>query len=63
MEPVLDVPLRVSDDGLLVVQGHYNTLPYQVRFSMKYIHGREQWKLFGIDVDLKKAEPEAPTDK
>jgi Domain of unknown function (DUF4878) len=53
-KPIFDAPPQVSIDGLLVVGGHYETQPYRVFFSMKYMYELPKWKLFGLDVSLRK---------
>ena len=53
-EPVLDGPPQVSTDGLLITSGHYDTEPYKVFFSLKFQYELPKWKLFGIDVTLRK---------
>jgi len=50
----LDGPPVISPEGILVVNGHFNTAPYQVYFSMKFIYEQPWWKLFGLDVRLQK---------
>jgi hypothetical protein len=60
----------VSADGIMSVSGYYDTKPYMVRFGLKFIYeqpaavlrrpdrapleGTRDWKLFGIDVNLRK---------
>ncbi len=53
LEPVFDNPPMISSDGLLLVSGHYPTKPYVVTFSLKFIYELPDWKLFGLDVDLR----------
>jgi hypothetical protein len=53
-KPILDGPPQVSTDGLLVMSGHFDTQPYRVVFSMKFIYELPKWKLFGLDVSLRK---------
>lgn len=53
MEPILDPPPQITTDGLLLVTGHYPSKPYQVVFALKYIYELPNWKLFGIDVNLR----------
>lgn len=52
MTPVYDVPPSLNQDGLLHVQGHFNTKPYRLNFEFEYIYELPWWKLFGIDVNL-----------
>ena len=53
-EPILDGPPQVSTDGLLLVSGSYATEPYRVFFALKFQYELPKWKLFGIDVSLRK---------
>ncbi len=54
VEPVWTAPVAVGTDGLLVLAGYFPTEPYRVHFSLKYIYELPSWKLFGIDVNLRK---------
>jgi hypothetical protein len=54
VEPVFDGPAHVSTEGLLVISGSYPTNPYRVIFSLRFIYELPKWKLFGIDVTLRK---------
>jgi hypothetical protein len=53
-KPIFDGPPQVTTDGLMVVTGHYPTEPYRVAFSMKFMYELPKWKLFGLDVSLRK---------
>jgi len=54
MEPIFDGPAQVSNEGLLMVSGQYATEPYRMFFTLKFYYELPKWKLFGIDVTLKK---------
>lgn len=54
LDPVFDEQPKISADGLLVISGHYPWDPYKVAFQVKYMYELNHWKLFGIDVNLKK---------
>lgn len=54
LEPVLDEQPQISADGLLIITGHYPWKPYKVFFNLKFMHEADQWRLFGIDVNLKR---------
>ena len=56
LKPVLDTAPQISTEGLLLVSGHLPSKPYQVEFSLKFIYELPDWKLFGIDVNLRKAQ-------
>jgi hypothetical protein len=53
-EPIFTSEPMVSTDGLLIAAGYYNTEPYKVIFSMKFMYELPKWKLFGLDVSLRK---------
>lgn len=54
LEPVFDEPPQITSDGLLVLSGHYEAQPFWVHFSLKFMYELPDWKLFGIDVNLRK---------
>jgi hypothetical protein len=54
--PVFDAAPALDGHHLLQVAGHYPTHPYEVVFSLKYLREGTVWKLFGIDVNLRKAD-------
>lgn len=54
LEPVFDTPPQINTDGLLVVSGHYPSQPYNVEFALKFMYELPDWRLFGIDVNLRK---------
>ena len=53
-EPSLKPPPHINTDGLLVISGEYPTEPYRVVFTLKYNYELPKWRLFGIDVQLRK---------
>ncbi len=54
VEPVWDAPVTVGTDGLLGLSGYYPTDPYRIHFTLKFVYELPAWKLFGIDVSLRK---------
>ena len=52
-DPVFNRPPTVNSDGVLVVQGYYPTTPNRVIFQLKYYKEADEWRLVGIDVNLK----------
>lgn len=56
IDPVFDRPPWVNTDGLLILSGYYPTKPYRVFFLLKFYHETPAWRLFGIDVSVKKAD-------
>lgn len=55
-EPVFDRPPWVNTDGLLILSGYYPTKPYRVLFGLKFYYEVPSWRLFGIDVQVRKAD-------
>ncbi len=53
-EMQLDGPPSISTEGVLVVNGHFHTAPYQVFFNMKFLYELPRWRLFGLDVNLQR---------
>lgn len=54
LDAVIDPPPTINTEGLLLINGHYSTQPYQVHFALKFVYELPRWKLFGIDVNLQK---------
>lgn len=54
VEPVFDEAPQITSEGLLIIGGHYPTTPYRVVFALRFIYELPKWKLFGIDVTLRK---------
>ncbi len=54
VDPIWDSPVRLTTDGLLRLSGYYPTEPYRVHFDLKFLYELPNWKLFGIDVNLRK---------
>jgi hypothetical protein len=52
LQPVYDQPPQINEEGLLEVQGHFDTQPYRLIFTLQYIYELPRWKLFGIDLGL-----------
>ena len=55
LEPVFDRTPAVNEDGFLVLKGSYPTKPNKVFFELKYVYEDENWKLVGINVQVKPA--------
>lgn len=53
-EMQLDGPPAINSEGVLVINGHFHTAPYQVYFNMKFMYELPRWKLFGLDVNLQR---------
>lgn len=56
VDPAFDHAPWVNTDGLLIASGYYPTKPYRVLFSLKFYYETPAWRLFGLDVSVKKAE-------
>lgn len=52
--PVYDIPPQITTDGLLLIAATYPTQPYKTQIALKFIYELPEWKLFGIDVNLRK---------
>lgn len=53
-EMQFDGPPTINSEGILVINGHFHTAPYQVYFNMKFVYELPRWKLFGLDVNLQR---------
>lgn len=53
LEPIFNFPAEVNADGVLLIKGYYPTKPSRVVFALKYLKEAGEWKLIGIDVNLK----------
>ena len=66
LAPEFDAPPTVDENGVLIVNGHYPTTPYKVLFTLKYLSerqgGKDQWKIVGLSVDVKKINPPADAE-
>jgi hypothetical protein len=52
-EPVFDNSPEADADGVLKVEGYYPTKPNRIVFTLKYLKEGKDWKLVGINVNLK----------
>jgi hypothetical protein len=57
MKPTFSTPPRVTSDGLLEVSGEYATAPYHAVFTLKFTYEVPRWRLFGLDISLRKGPP------
>lgn len=51
LTPEFDSQPAVDDNGVLVIQGHYATMPKQLLFVQKYVREGVEWKLVGFHVN------------
>ncbi|MEL7187270.1 MAG: hypothetical protein AAFN50_12680 [Pseudomonadota bacterium] len=59
LEPIIEGPVTVNDDGILMIAGYYATTPSRLLFEHKFIYEGMGWKLFGLSVDLRPAAPDS----
>jgi hypothetical protein len=52
-EPVFNRPPSIDADGVLIVRGYYPTTPNRTVFQLKYLKDDGDWKLVGVNVNLK----------
>jgi hypothetical protein len=60
VEPIFETNPQMTMDGLLQVSGYYPTKPFEVKFAFKYAYELPEWKLFGLDVYLRRAGAKPP---
>jgi len=53
LTPVFDASPEINSEGLLVIRGHYATKPYIANFRLRLIYEFPQWKLYGVEVQLR----------
>ena len=51
--PSFDEKASINEDGVLVIKGRYPTQPSQVYFEQKYITEGQDWKVIGLNVNIK----------
>ena len=52
--PILEKGICIDKDGILKFSGHYPTQPEATTFRLTYIQEKNDWKLLGIKVAMKK---------
>lgn len=53
LTPVFDTPPEINSEGLLILVGRYDTKPYATVFRLRLTYEFPQWKLYGLEVQLK----------
>lgn len=53
MTPEFTEPARIGEDGLLELKGVFNTSPYKTQFELSYYPEAGEWRLFGINVQVR----------
>ncbi|GAB5488031.1 MAG: hypothetical protein Pars2KO_16010 [Parasphingorhabdus sp.] len=48
LRPLLSKPAQINSDGLLVLEGYYDTKPSRVTFRQTYIYEGTGWRVFGL---------------
>lgn len=52
--PIATEQPKVDDNGRLTLKGYFETTPNHVNYDLGFIMSDGEWKLVGINVDLKK---------
>ncbi len=52
--PVESQPARVTDNGVLMLYGYFDTTPSRVHYELEFIMSDGEWKPIRINVQLKK---------
>ena len=55
--PVFERPVKVLENGILEVRGHYPTKPDRVYFHQRFVYEGLDWALVGFAVELRPGEP------
>jgi hypothetical protein len=50
--PVPDMPASINDDGVLTLEGHFDTSPKKLKYILGYIISDGEWKPIRLKVDL-----------
>jgi hypothetical protein len=53
LTPVFDPAPHLTAEGVLVLRGYYNTTPSKVYFTFKYIRENGEWKVIGINIQVR----------
>ena len=59
LEPVFDSKPAINEDSFLALKGSYPTQPSKLFFDLVYVYEDQEWKLVGINVNLKKGTDKA----
>jgi opacity protein-like surface antigen len=54
MAPISVAEPKVDDSGRLTLKGYFDTSPNRVNYDLGFIMSDGEWKLVGINVDVKK---------
>jgi hypothetical protein len=50
--PVPDMPASINDDGVLTLEGHFDTSPKKLKYILGYIMSDGEWKPIRLKVDV-----------
>jgi hypothetical protein len=53
IEPDYSSGAKITEEGYLIIDGFYPTVPVKTKFSLKYNFDAKGWKLISVDVDTK----------
>jgi hypothetical protein len=52
MTPVPDKPVSINDDGVLTLEGHFETTPKKLKYNLGFIMSDGQWKPIRLKVNI-----------
>jgi hypothetical protein len=52
MAPMPDKPAGINDDGVLTLEGHFDTSPKKLKYNLGFIMSDGQWKPIRLNVDI-----------
>lgn len=56
VDPTVWKPATIDAEGILLVEGEYQTRPVHIVFKLKYVRQDKDWRVIGINVETKPAE-------
>ncbi|MCW8891245.1 MAG: hypothetical protein OQL20_11365 [Sedimenticola sp.] len=51
-QPILAAAPAITKDGTLIIRGHYDTRPSQIKFDYDYVLAGDEWKISGINIEV-----------
>jgi hypothetical protein len=52
MTPMPDKPAGINDEGVLTLEGHFDTTPKKLKYNLGFIMSDGQWKPIRLNVDI-----------
>jgi hypothetical protein len=52
MAPIPDKPASINDDGVLTLEGHFETTPKKLKYNLGFIMSDGLWKPIRLNVDI-----------